>query len=68
MNEILESITNGNRKEALKQMNEERIDFEDMIEAIGNDDWLGVKEVVTMTKIAVSTGYISFNPANLRGI
>lgn len=68
MEEILESITNGQRKQALKQMNEAGIDFEDMIEAVGNDDYLGVKEVITMIKIAVSTGYISFNPANLRGI
>ena len=68
LEEILESITNGLRKQALKQMVEAGIDFEDMIEAVANDDYLGIKEVVTMTKIAVSIGYISFNNENLRGI
>lgn len=68
MEEILQSIMNGQRKQALKQMSEANIEFEDMIEEVGNDDYLGVKEVIAMTKIAVSTGYISFNPANLRGI
>lgn len=68
MEEILESITNGQRKQALKQMIDAGIDFEDMIEAVGNDNYLGIKEVITMTKIAVSVGYISFNNENLRGI
>ena len=61
MNEVLMSITNGQRRQALNQMHQNDIDFVDLL------DMLEKKEILAMVRVAERVGYISYNSANLRG-
>jgi len=58
MEEIIESIINGQRKQAIKQLKNSGFLLEDLFEEL-----IGLKmfdEVVTMYRVAVSVGYIKF--------
>jgi len=61
MREVLNSIANGQRKQALNQMNRNGIEFIDLINELDK------KEICAMVRVAERIGYISYNPANLRG-
>ena len=60
MDEILESITNGQRRQALKQLSESAFDLSDLLEELTQE------ECVAIVRVAIRVGYISFNSANLR--
>lgn len=66
MEEVIELIENGQRKSALKMLVSKGYDLEDLFIELNS---VGMcKEMLTMLKIAQSTSYISYNPANLREI
>ena len=67
MDEILKNIFDGNREKALKLLSESEYDLPHLFESIDEDEKLDAYEMVIMTRVAIKTGYISFNPANLRG-
>ena len=58
MNEILESIQNGQRKQALVQLYTSAYQLEDLFQALleANEP----AEIIKMYRVAVSTGYIKF--------
>ena len=58
MNEILESIQNGQRKQALAQLYASAYQLEDLFQALleANEP----EEIIKMYRVAVSTGYIKF--------
>jgi len=56
MNEILESIANGQRKQAIEQLKESDFGLDDLFEALVLDG-LGL-ECVVVYRVAVSVGYI----------
>ena len=59
MEDILMSIMNGQRKQALNQLALSNYDLEDLFEAIEDEQFLeSHREIVVMYKIAVSTGFI----------
>ena len=64
MEEIVESIYNGQRRQALKQIAESDYIFEDCLKYIAEN--ISCEEAIVMVHIAISQNYISFNPANLR--
>lgn len=58
MEDIIESIINGQRKQALKQLQASPFLLDDLFEELLN---LGMcEEIITMYRIAVSQGYITF--------
>ena len=57
MEEILESIMNGQRKQALSQLRESSFNLEDLLEELRNSE--DINEMVTIVKVAFSTGYIT---------
>lgn len=59
METIIESIINGQRKQALSQLKESDYNFTDLIERLLSDGELD--EVTTMFKIAVNNGFIEDN-------
>ena len=60
---IIESIYNGQRKQALDQLNNSQYLLEDLFERLLEEQM--PKEIIAMYRVAVNSGYISFNPANL---
>ena len=60
---IIESIINGQRKQALDQLCDSRYLLEDLFELLLEKQM--PEEIIRMFRVAVSSGYISFNPANL---
>lgn len=65
MDEIINSIINGQRKQALRQLSESRFTFLDLIQELDNLNMSG--ETLRLVRVAENSGYISYNPANLRG-
>lgn len=58
MEQVIESIANGQRKQALKQLKNSQYCLEDLFEELIE---LGMsQELVTMYRIAVNQGYITF--------
>ncbi len=64
MNEILELIDAGNRREALQLLNESQYTFMDLLETV--EDEFQSSELLKIIRVAIDQSYISFNPANLR--
>ena len=63
LKDIIESITNGQRKQALRQLTESDHTMQDLFSELLD---VGLeKEVLRMFIIAGNIGYISFNPANV---
>lgn len=63
LNTIIESIHNGQRKQALDQLCNSRYLLDDLFERLLEEQM--PKEIICMFRVAVNSGYISFNPANL---
>ena len=63
MERVMDSIDNGQRKQALSQMEEDGIEFLDLLKELNGRGMH--EEVVVMVSIAESVSYISYNPANL---
>ena len=60
---IIESIINGQRKQALDQLCDSRYLLEDLFERLLEEQM--PEEIMRMLRVAINSGYISFNPANL---
>ena len=58
MEEIVESIVNGQRRQAIEQLKESSYEFEDLIEELIDNN--KAEEILTMFRIAVNVGYIKF--------
>lgn len=56
MDEIIESIRNGQRKQALTQLMEGSYPLEHLFERLIDEDM--VEDIIPMYKVAISTGYI----------
>lgn len=56
---IIDSIINGQRKQAIKQLSESGYLLDDLFEELLSQDM--EKEIILMYRIALNTGYISFN-------
>lgn len=63
---IIDSIRNGQRKQALAQLCDSKYSLEDLFERLLEEQM--PKEILCMYHIAVNSGYISLNPANLKNI
>lgn len=59
MEEIIESIQNGQRKQALEQLKESSYLLEDLFEELLSLDMS--EEIITMYRIAVNNDYIVLN-------
>ena len=58
MDEIIESIRNGQRKQALEQLLQSPYLLDDLFERLLREDM--AKEIISMYRIAVSQGYLTF--------
>ena len=58
MDEIIESIRNGQRKQALEQLLQSTYLLDDLFERLLREDM--AKEIISMYRIAVSQGYLTF--------
>ena len=58
MDEIIESIRNGQRKQALEQLLQSPYLLDDLFERLLKEDM--AKEIISMYRIAVSQGYLTF--------
>lgn len=58
MEDIINSIINGQRKQALEQLLQSPYLLDDLFERLLREDM--AKEIITMYRVAVSTGYITF--------
>lgn len=58
MDEIIESIRNGQRIQALEQLLQSSYLLEDLFERLLEEGM--AKEIIVMYRIAVNTGYITF--------
>lgn len=58
MDEIIESIINGQRKQALEQLRHSTYDLEDLFEELLTRDMCG--EIVKMYRVATLQGYLNF--------
>ena len=58
MEEIIKSIINGQRKQALEQLQDSPFLLDDLFEELLNQDMCN--EIVPMYRIAISQGYITF--------
>jgi hypothetical protein len=56
MDEILNSIANGQWRQAIEQIKESRIDIEDTYKELSKED------IISLHKVAVNTGYLTVNP------
>ncbi|MDD3466549.1 MAG: hypothetical protein PHE67_05295 [Campylobacterales bacterium] len=59
MEAVIESIINGQRKQAIAQIKEMNIDLEDVFEYLLNNDMSD--EIIRMYKVAISVGYLTVN-------
>ena len=57
-NEIIESIMNGQRKQALEQLMESSYLLEDLFDELLNQNM--PNEIIAMYRVAVRVGYIKF--------
>jgi hypothetical protein len=57
MNEIIESIRNGQRKQAIEQLKESSVLFTDLIEELVEQDM--IDEIPKIIRIAQTAGYIT---------
>lgn len=55
MEEILESIINGQRKQAIQQIQESRYLLEDIFEELDKE------EIIRLYRVAISMGYLEIN-------
>ena len=55
---IIESIINGNRRQALKQLSDSKYLLEDLFEYLLELNQ--PQEIITMYRVAVNTNYITF--------
>jgi len=58
MEQIINSIINGQRKQAIQQLQDSPYLLEDLFEALLKQEMCN--EIITMYRIAVSQGYITF--------
>lgn len=58
MHEIINSILNGQRKQALEQLTQSQFTLEDLFEELLEQNM--PSEIITMYRIAVSQGYLTF--------
>ena len=58
MDEIIESIRNGQRKQALEQLLQSPHLLEDLFEQLLEEDM--PKEIIAMYRIAINLGYLTF--------
>ena len=58
MDEIIESIRNGQRKQALEQLLQSSYLLDDLFERLLEEGM--AKEIITMYRIALNQGYIHF--------
>lgn len=58
MHEIINSILNGQRKQALQQCIDSQFTLEDLFEELLTQQM--PKEIITMYRIAVNQGYLTF--------
>ena len=63
LNTIIESIINGQRKQALVQLCDSVYSLEDLFERLLEEQM--PEEIIRIFRVAVNSGYISLNPANL---
>jgi len=63
MEDIIDSIMNGQRKQALKQLVESRYTMEDLFQELTDQE--ESNEIIRMFNVAVNQSYISFNPTNI---
>ena len=59
MEEIINSIINGQRKQALEQLKDSSYLLDDLFEALLDADM--AKEIITMYRVALNNDYITFN-------
>jgi len=64
MEEIVESIHNGQRRQALKQIAASDYIFEDCLKYIA--EAISCEEAMVMLHVAINQNYISFNSTNLK--
>ena len=58
MDEIIDSIINGQRTQALQQLIDSQYLLEDLFERLLEEG--RAKEIISIYRIAISTGYITF--------
>lgn len=58
MDEIIESIHNGQRKQALEQLLQSPYLLDDLFERLLEESM--AKEIITMYRIAINQGYLTF--------
>ena len=58
MDEIIESIRNGQRNQALEQLQVSPYSFDDLFERLLKEDM--AKEIISMYRIAINQGYLTF--------
>ena len=58
MDEIIESIRNGQRKQALEQLLQSFYLLDDLFERLSEEGM--TKEIITMYHIAINQGYLTF--------
>lgn len=63
--EIMESIENGQRRQALRQISESNWDFVDFLAHLEMNGKF--YEVINMLRVAENSGYISYNPEKVKG-
>lgn len=59
MEEILESIINGQRRQALEQLKESAYTLDDLFDELYYKGMY--KEIITMYRVAINNDYITFN-------
>ena len=60
---IIESVINGQRKQAIAQLCDSRYLLYDLFERLLEEQM--PEEIMRILRVAINSGYISFNPANL---
>lgn len=58
MNEILDSIINGQRIQAIEQLAESTYTFDELLEAIYDSNSFDDYEMVRITRVAIAQGYL----------
>ena len=59
MDEIIDSIRNGQRKQALEQLEKSPHILEDLFERLLEENM--AKEIIVMYRIAINQGYLTFS-------
>jgi|FLOH01.1.fsa_nt_gi hypothetical protein len=58
MHEIIESIINGQRKQALEQLTQSQFTLEDLFEEFLEQNM--PQEIIIMHRVAINQGYLTF--------